>query len=90
MKAGNASMDYLDQMSASMGLKGMINIVVVLVFIGVSWWALQELKLEMMLRRPKSAQAKMLQILLSIALGYQIARFVIDYLEWSTWFSGMF
>ncbi|KZE77978.1 DUF1146 family protein [Paenibacillus elgii] len=83
-------MDYLDQMSASMGLKGMINIVVVLVFIGVSWWALQELKLEMMLRRPKSAQAKMLQILLSIALGYQIARFVIDYLEWSTWFSGMF
>ncbi|MCP3775300.1 DUF1146 family protein [Paenibacillus sp. MZ04-78.2] len=83
-------MDYLDQMSASMGLKGMINIVVVLVFIGISWWALQELKLEMMLRRPKSAQAKMLQILLSIALGYQIARFVIDYLEWSTWFSGMF
>ncbi|MFB6364612.1 DUF1146 family protein [Paenibacillus elgii] len=83
-------MEYLDQMSASMGLKGMINIVVVLVFIGVSWWALQELKLEMMLRRPKSAQAKMLQILLSIALGYQIARFVIDYLEWSTWFSGMF
>ncbi|SCW58313.1 conserved hypothetical integral membrane protein [Paenibacillus tianmuensis] len=83
-------MDYLDQMSASMGLKGMINIVVVLVFIGVSWWALQELKLEMILRRPKSAQAKMLQILLSIALGYQIARFVIDYLEWSTWFSGMF
>ncbi|MDO3678852.1 DUF1146 family protein [Paenibacillus ehimensis] len=83
-------MDYLDQMSASMGLKGMINIVIVLVFIGVSWWALQELKLEMMLRRPKSAQAKMLQILLSIALGYQTARFVIDYLEWSTWFSGMF
>ncbi|ALS24512.1 MULTISPECIES: DUF1146 family protein [Paenibacillus] len=83
-------MDYLNQMNATMGLKGLLNIVVVLVFIAVSWWALQELKLESIFKRPKTAQAKLLQILLSVALGYQIARFIIDYLEWSTWFSGMF
>ncbi|MBP1157836.1 MULTISPECIES: DUF1146 family protein [unclassified Paenibacillus] len=83
-------MDYLNQMNASMGMKGLLNIALVLVFIGVSWWSLQELKLESILKRPKSTQAKLLQILLSIALGYQTARFVIDYLEWSTWFSGMF
>lgn len=83
-------MDYLNQMNTAMGLKGLLNIAAVLVFIGVSWWALQELKLESFLKRPKSAQAKLLQILLSVALGYQVARFIIDYLEWSTWFSGMF
>ncbi|GAB7055738.1 MULTISPECIES: DUF1146 family protein [Paenibacillus] len=83
-------MDYLNQMNTTMGLKGLLNIVVVLVFIAVSWWALQELKLESIFKRPKTPQAKLLQILLSVALGYQIARFIIDYLEWSTWFSGMF
>lgn len=83
-------MDYLDQMNASIGMKGMLNIVLVLVFIGVSWWALQELKLDSLFKRPRSMQAKLLQILLSVALGYQVARFVIDYLAWSTWFSGIF
>ncbi|MCZ8523342.1 MULTISPECIES: DUF1146 family protein [Paenibacillus] len=83
-------MDYVDQMNSSMGLKGLINIAVVLVFIGVSWWALQEVKLEAILKRPRSGAAKTLQVFLSIAVGYQVARFVIDYLDWSTWFSKMF
>ncbi|MED4600732.1 DUF1146 family protein [Paenibacillus validus] len=83
-------MDYVDQMNASIGMKGMLNIVLVLVLIGVSWWSLQELKLDSLFKRPRSMQAKLLQILLSVALGYQVAQFVIDYLAWSTWFSGIF
>ncbi|WP_159885383.1 DUF1146 family protein [Paenibacillus puerhi] len=83
-------MEYVDQVNASLGMKGVLNIVLVLVFIGFSWWALQELKWESLFRRPRSPQAKLLQILISIALGYQVARFIIDYLAWSTWFSGIF
>ncbi|TVY09307.1 DUF1146 family protein [Paenibacillus cremeus] len=83
-------MDYLNQVNTSMGLNGMINISVVLVFIGFSWWVLQELKLDAIVKRPKSPQARLLQIFLSVALGYQLARFVIDYFLWSTWLPGMF
>ncbi|CAG7634289.1 hypothetical protein PAESOLCIP111_03552 [Paenibacillus solanacearum] len=83
-------MDYIDQVNASMGMSGLLNIVIVLVFIGFSWWVLQELKLDALFKRPRSAQAKLLQVFLSVALGYQLARFVIDYLSWSTWLKGMF
>jgi uncharacterized integral membrane protein (TIGR02327 family) len=51
--------------------------------IAVSWWALQSFRFDMLLKNPKGAQAKALQILLSIALGYQIAQFLIDYSHWS-------
>jgi uncharacterized integral membrane protein (TIGR02327 family) len=83
-------MDYVDQMNSSLGMSGLINITIVLICIGCSWWALQELNLEKLLKRPRSTQGKLLQILLSIALGYQAAKFIIDYLHWSTWLSGMF
>ncbi|MCZ8514841.1 DUF1146 family protein [Paenibacillus filicis] len=83
-------MDYTDQLNASMGLSGLLNIVVVIVCIGLSWWALQELKLDAIIKRPRSPQGKALQIFLSVALGYQLAKFVLDYFHWSTWLHGMF
>ncbi|MDF2958999.1 MAG: hypothetical protein K0S39_734 [Paenibacillus sp.] len=83
-------MDYVEQMSTSMGMNGLMNIVIVLICIGCSWWALQEIHLDKIMKRPRSVQSKLLQILLSIALGYQVARFVIDYFHWSTWLPGMF
>lgn len=83
-------MDYVDQMNTSMGLNGLLNIFIVLLCIAVSWWALQELQLEKMLKKPKSVQSKVLQILLSVALGYQIAKFFIDYFFWSSLLKGMF
>ncbi|UUZ82598.1 DUF1146 family protein [Paenibacillus sp. P26] len=83
-------MDIADQMGTSMGISGMLNIVVVIVCIGLAWWALQEVKLEAPLKRPRSTQAKLLQIFLSVALGYQLARFIIDYFQWTTWLHGMF
>ncbi|SFL88325.1 conserved hypothetical integral membrane protein [Paenibacillus sp. 1_12] len=83
-------MDYVEQMNSSLGMNGMLNICMALICIGFSWWALQELQLERILKRPRGMQAKLLQILLSIALGYQVAKFIIDYFHWSTWIPGMF
>ncbi|WP_019535656.1 DUF1146 family protein [Paenibacillus ginsengihumi] len=83
-------MDYYDQMQSTMGLNGLLNIVVSLICIGFSWWVLQSLRLEAALKNPRSAQAKLLQVFLSVALGYQIARFIIDYFQWSSWLPGMF
>lgn len=83
-------MDYMEQMNDSMGMNGMMNIVIALVCIGLSWWGLQEFKLDAFLKRPRSKQAKLLQIFISVALGYQVTRFIVDYFHWSTWLSGMF
>jgi uncharacterized integral membrane protein (TIGR02327 family) len=60
-----------------------INILISIVFIAVSWWALQAFRFDLFVVRADSAQAKLLQILLSIFIGYGVARFFMDYLGWS-------
>jgi uncharacterized integral membrane protein (TIGR02327 family) len=83
-------MDYVQQMNSSMGMNGLLNIVIVLICIGCSWWALQELHLDKIMKRPRSVQSKLLQVLLSVSIGYQVAKFAIDYFNWSSWLKGMF
>lgn len=65
-------------------------IVLTLCAIGVSWWALQQLRLDLFVKNPKSPQVKVLQIFLSIALGYEVSRFLIDYFNWSAMLKGLF
>lgn len=83
-------MDLSNALEYSMGMTGLVSITVVLVCIGLSWWALQQFRFDLFVKQPRSAPAKMLQVLLSVALGYQIARFVLDYYNWSTLLKGMF
>ena len=65
------------------GVSGMFSILLTVVCIWLSWRGLQALRLESFLKDPKSGQTKLLLILVSIALGYLIARFVLDYMTWS-------
>ncbi|WNC14511.1 DUF1146 family protein [Brevibacillus brevis] len=69
---------------------GFLSIVLNIVFIGLSWWALQSFRFEKILKRPNGAQAKLLQIFLSIVVGYEISRFFLDYLGWSLTFGNLF
>lgn len=57
----------------------MTAIVVSLLCIGVSWWALQNLKLDLIIRNPRGPQGKLLQLLLAIVLGHFVSAFVMDY-----------
>jgi uncharacterized integral membrane protein (TIGR02327 family) len=74
----------------SLGLTGLLSILVALVCMALAWWALQQFRFDLFLKQPKSPAAKMLQVLLAIALGYQVARFVLDYFNWSNMLKGMF
>lgn len=69
--------------SSSIGMSSLLYIVIVLLCIGIAWWALQVFRFDVFIRNPKGTQGKLLQVLFSVALGYQIARFFIDYLNWS-------
>ena len=72
------------------GLQALISIFSHLVFIGLAWWALQSLKFDMLLRGNHVFQARVLYILLSIALGSTVSNFFLDYLLWSKQLPMMF
>lgn len=83
-------MSAADSLSFSLALGGVLNIVLALVCIAVSWWALQSVRFDLFLKNPRGAQAKMLLILLSIALGYGVASFFTAYLNWSALLQELF
>jgi uncharacterized integral membrane protein (TIGR02327 family) len=73
--------------AASMAI---VYIVIYLLCIALSWWALQEFRFDLFLKKPRSAAAKLLQILLSIALGHLVASFFVQYLNLSMGLKLMF
>lgn len=70
-------------MGDPVGISGLFNITVTILSIGLSWWCLQMVNFDVLLKNAKSGQAKVLQIILSVVLGHQLARFMIDYIDWS-------
>lgn len=66
------------------GVQAVVNIIIQLVFIIVTWWALQTFRLDIFLKNPNSPQAKTLLILLTIAIGSLVGNFFINYLDWAT------
>ncbi|MCQ4088128.1 DUF1146 family protein [Saccharibacillus sp. JS10] len=65
------------------GVSGILSMVLSLGCIFLSWWALQNLKLDVIIRHPQSPQGKMLHVLLAIVLGHFVASFMLDYIGWS-------
>jgi len=83
-------MSISDNFESSLAITGLFSIVVVLVSIACAWICLQQIRFDLFLKDPKSGSAKLLQIFLSIALGYQVAKFLLDYFNWAVLLRGMF
>lgn len=73
-----------DSLYQAAGLSGLIQIILSLMCISVSWWALRTVRFDLWLKSVRSPQAVMLQMILSVVLGYQLARFLYDYANWSS------
>lgn len=67
----------------NLGLQALISLIIHLIALVLTWWALQSLKIDVFFRRPKSLQARILYILLAIAISYPVARFFLSYANWS-------
>lgn len=65
------------------GQIALVSIISHLLFIAVSWWALQAIRLEKLLRPNHVFQARLLYILLAIFIGSSVSNFFLDYLNWS-------
>ncbi|MEF2968177.1 DUF1146 family protein [Paenibacillus sp. M1] len=72
-------MNPVESIPAAVGVNGLTAILVSLACIALSWWALQNLKLDLIIRHPKGPQGKLLHLLLAICLGRFVAAFVLDY-----------
>ncbi|CAJ1317832.1 DUF1146 family protein [Paenibacillus sp. PK4536] len=75
-------MSTVDTVSA-VGVNGLLSIFISLLCIGLSWWALQNLKLDLLIRYPKSAAGKLLHLLFAIVLGHFVSNFLLDYIRWT-------
>jgi uncharacterized integral membrane protein (TIGR02327 family) len=79
-----------NDLSSAISTSGMVSMIVSLLCVVLSWWALQNLKLDLVIRYPKSPQGRLLHLLLAIVLGHFVAGFLLDYLSWSGLMRNMF
>ncbi|CAH2713910.1 hypothetical protein BACCIP111895_01064 [Neobacillus rhizosphaerae] len=70
-------------MMNDLGQIALVSILSHLLFIAISWWALQAIRLEKLLKANHVFQARLLYILLAIFIGSSVSNFFLDYLQWS-------
>ena len=68
---------------AGYGQKALLSILSHLVFIAVSWWALQAINFEKFLRKNRVAQARLLFVIGFNCDWVIVSNFFLDYLFWS-------
>lgn len=72
-----------DGMSFTVGLSALLNMTLTLAMIIIAWWSLQVFKFDLFIRNVHSTQAKLFHVLLAVALGYLVADFLIQYMDWT-------
>lgn len=70
-------------MMVSFGQQAVISIISHLIFIVITWYALQALPIEKVIRKGRVFEARLLLILLTIAIGSSVSNFFLDFLFWS-------
>ncbi|MGM7682003.1 DUF1146 family protein [Cytobacillus sp. Hm23] len=72
------------------GIDALVSILSHLIFITITWWALQSLNFEKIFKKNRVIQARTLFILITIAIGSTISNFFLDYLFWSKQITTLF
>lgn len=77
-------------MSLEFGQQALLSIVSHLFFIGISFYALQAINFDKLLRANRVFQARLLYILLTIVIGSSVSNFFLDYLNWAQLLQNLF
>ncbi|WP_044896334.1 DUF1146 family protein [Bacillus alveayuensis] len=67
----------------ALGQQAIISMTSHIVFIIITWYALQGLHIESIIRKGRVFEARLLLILLTIAIGSTVSNFFLDLLFWS-------
>ncbi|MFC4321922.1 DUF1146 family protein [Litchfieldia salsa] len=77
-------------MLAGFGYQALLSIISHLIFIIITWWALQSLNIDKFIRANHVIQARVLLIFLTIVIGSMVSNFFLDYLTWSQQLPSLF
>ncbi|WP_438435102.1 DUF1146 family protein [Gorillibacterium sp. sgz500922] len=77
-------------LSQTVAVGSLTSLLTMLACIVIAWIALQQLKFDKLVKEPRSFAARLLQVLLAVALGYEVGRFFTDYISWSAGLKGFF
>lgn len=80
----------MDDIYGTLGAQSLFYLVLTLGCILLSWWAVRIVRWEVFLKDIKSPQGKVLQVLIAVVLGYELAQFLIHYSNWSSMLKGLF
>lgn len=67
----------------SIGLQAAVGLFSHILFIGITFYALQGLRLEQLFKKGHTFQIQITYILLSIAIGTSVSKFLIEFTGWS-------
>ncbi|WP_017756583.1 DUF1146 family protein [Calidifontibacillus oryziterrae] len=70
-------------MVENFGQISMISMIVHLMFFVITWWTLQGLRIDLLIKSGKTGHAKVLLILLTISIGSTVSNFFLDYFLWA-------
>lgn len=79
----SSSERMLSDLQSATATTGLFSIVVTLLSIVFVWYILQEVKLDVFFKFPRSPKARMLQMVIAVVLGHLFAGFILDYWNWS-------
>ena len=77
-------------MFENFGQQSAVSIVVHLLFFAITWWTLMGLRIDLLIKPGKAGHAKVLMILLTIAIGSAVSNFFLNYLLWAQQLQFMF
>jgi len=67
----------------SIGYSAIIGMISHVIFIYITWKAMIALNVEFLIKKNHVTEARILLILISIAIGSLVSRFVLDIIQWS-------
>ncbi len=65
------------------GVQAGLDLVISILVLIITWWAIQLIKWDVFLKSPSSARAKILVVLITVAITYCVSSFIISYVSWS-------
>lgn len=66
------------------GIQGIAYLIIILAAILLTWWAMQAFRFDIFLREPRSFRARMLQLIIAVVIGYNLAKFLMDYMHFAS------
>lgn len=72
------------------GQQAIVSIVIHLFLIAITWWALLAVNIDPLIKKGKIIQARLLMMLITIAIASAVSNFFLDYLNFSRQIPYMF